>query len=331
MNRKILILHKGGRVHTWCEDLLAGFRENHCDAQVIALRSRTLRERQIHWQGGGKLWQNRATVVRCTDVIAAFRPELIVLLNFAGLPEYAASELRHASGGNVPLVAWLADHITALPNGSMPNLDGVHAFDSATLDVLQAAYHGSRAKLEFLPLAVNPDRFPDRGKPWPQRREGLVFLGNHTAGRKETMKRFVDAGGALSNYGPGADAGLRFWRRRRISPAGSAQIYGTYQGVLNLLQAPNTVNGLNLRAYEVPASGGLGTYPLTPDLSLSFVPDQEIIAYRSMDDLAQKARTLFHEPARAHEIMSAGRLRVLNDHTYARRAEQFLNAWLPTA
>jgi hypothetical protein len=213
----------------------------------------------------------------------------------------------------------------------MPNLDGVHAFDSATLEMLSAAYRGSGARLDFLPLAVNPARFPNRGTSWPLRRKGLVFVGNNTAGRREMMRKFMDAGGALTTYGPGAAAGLRIWRRSRISPAGSARIYGSFQGVFNLLQPPNTVNGLNLRAYEVPASGGLGTYPLTPDLALSFVPDQEIIAYRDMDDLAAKTRILLHEPAMAVGIMNAGLRRVLRDHTYARRATQLLDAWLPTA
>lgn len=331
MAHKILIIHKGGSVHTWCEDLLAGFRESGCDARAIALRSRNWQERREQWRGGGKLWLNHATLERCAETVAAFRPELIVLLNFAGLPEPAAHALRKAAGDGVPLVAWLADHITALPMGSMPNLDGVHAFDSATLDILDAAYRGSGSRLDFLPLAVNPSRFPNHGKPWPLRHEGLVFLGNNTAGRQELMRQFRDSGGKLTAYGPGAATGLRFWRRRRISPAGSARIYGSFQGVLNLLQSPNTVNGLNLRAFEVPASGGLGTYQHTPDLALSFVPDQEIIAYRNMDDLAAKTRTLFHDTAQASAVMAAGLRRVMDDHTYTRRAEHFVRMWLPPA
>lgn len=325
---RILIIHKGDRILTWSDDLIAGFRAIGCEARSLALRSRNLQERREQWRGGGKLWQNSVTLERCAETVASFRPELIVLLNFAGLPEPAAHVIRKAAGDGVPLVAWLADHITALPAGSMPNLDGVHTFDSATLEVLESIYRGSGARLDFLPLAVNPSRFPNHGKPWPLRHEGLVFLGNNTPRRKKLMQRFRDGGGVLAAYGPGAASGLRFWRRRRISPEGSARIYGSFQGVLNLLQSPNTVNGLNLRAYEVPASGGLGTYPHTPDLALSFVPDQEIIAYRNMNDLATQSRELFHEPSRTISIAEAGLRRVLADHTYVRRAEQILDAWL---
>ncbi len=329
--RRILIIHKGGQVHTWCADLLAGFKEIGCDAHAVALRSWNWSERLEQWRGGGKLWKNHATLQRCAALVSDFRPELMVLLNYAGLPATAERALREAAGPGVPLVAWLADHITGLPPEALPNLDGVHAFDSATLEVLEAAYRGAGAKLDFLPLAVDPTRFPNRGIPWTERRTGLVFLGNNTLERRDLMCRFRDAGGAVTAYGPGAAAGLRFWRRRRISPAGSARMYGSFQGVLNLLQAPNTVNGLNLRAYEVPASGGLGTYPHTADLALSFAPDREIIAYRSMDDLARQTRTLFHEPAQAAAIMMAGHQRVMADHTYACRAAHLVKAWLPDA
>jgi hypothetical protein len=325
--RKVLIIHKGCRVHTWSSDLADGFREFGCDARVLALRSWNWPERREQWAGGGKLWDNRATLKRCADFISAFHPELIILLNFAGLPEAADSMIRKAAGSNVPIVACLADHITALPASLRPNLNGVYAFDSATLDVLGNAYHGSGARLEFLPLAVNLARFQNFGKPWLARHKGLVFLGNNTMERRALIRNFRALGGAISAYGPKAEAGFQFWRRRRISPQGAARIYGSYQGVLNLLQAPNTINGLNLRAFEVAACGGLGTYPLTPDLALSFVPDQEIIAYRDMPDLARQTRTLFHEPELAAHIIAAARKKVVTEHTYAHRASRILSDW----
>jgi spore maturation protein CgeB len=330
-SRRILVIHKGGRVHTWCADLVAGFREIGCDARAIALRSWNWSERREQWRGGGKLWENQATLARCTAAVSDFRPEMIVLLNFAGLPEAANLALRKAAGSGVPVIAWLADHISGLPKNARPNLDGVHAFDSATLEILREAYGNHGARLAFLPLAVNPARYPDHAVPWSERREGLVFLGNNTPERRTMTRRFQESGGTISAYGPNAEAGLRFWRRRRISPAGAARIYGSYQGVLNLLQPPNTVHGLNLRAFEVPVCGGLGTYPLTPDLALSFVPDREIIAYRDLEDLARQTRALFHEPALAAGIIAAGRARVMAEHTYAHRASRLVTDWLPAS
>jgi len=325
--RRVLMIHKGCRVHTWSEDLAGGFREIGCEAQVLTLRSWNWSERREQWAGGGKLWENRATLERCAGFISAFHPELIILLNFAGLSEAADSMIRKAAGSNVPIVACLADHITALPANARPNLNGVYAFDSATLDVLGNAYHGCGARLEFLPLAVNLARYRDHGRPWSARHKGLVFLGNNTVERRALIREFRTLGGEISAYGPSAEAGFRVWRRRRISPQGAARIYGSYQGVLNLLQAPNTINGLNLRAFEVAACGGLGTYPLTPDLALSFVPGEEIVAYRNTHDLARQTRTLFHEPELAAHVIAAGRKKVVTEHTYAHRASRILSDW----
>jgi hypothetical protein len=322
------MIHKGCRVHTWSEDLAGGFREVGCDARVLALRSWNWPERREQWAGGGKLWENRATLERCAGFISAFHPELIIFLNFAGLSEAADSMIRKAAGSNVPIVACLADHITALPASSSPNLNGVYAFDSATLEVLGKVYQNSGARLEFLPLAVNLARYRDHGRPWSARHKGLVFLGNNTTERRAIVRELRDLGEVVSAYGPKAEAGFRLWRRRRISPQGAAHIYGSYQGVLNLLQAPNTINGLNLRAFEVPACGGLGTYPLTPDLALSFVPGEEIVAYRNMHDLARQTRTLFHEPELAAHVIAAGRKKVVTEHTYAHRASRILSDWL---
>jgi hypothetical protein len=325
---RVLIIHKGSRAHTWSADLADGFRKIGCETQVLALRSWNWSERREQWVGGGKLWGNRATLERCVSVISAFRPELIIVLNYAGLPETANEMIRTETGSNVPIVGCLADHITALPAYAQPNLNGIYAFDSATLEVLDKAYRNSGANLEHLPLAVNLDRFRDHGKPCSIRHKGLVFLGKNTMKRRALIREFRALGGTISTYGPNAEAGFRLWRRRRISPQAAARIYGSYQGVLNLLQEPNTINGLNLRAFEVAACGGLGTYPLTPDLALSFVPDKEIIAYRDMPDLIRQTRMLFHEPELAANIIAAGRKRVVTEHTYAHRASRILRDWL---
>jgi spore maturation protein CgeB len=326
---RVMIIQKGGHVHTWCADLAAGFTEIGCATHVFTLRSRDWRARREQWAGGGKLWENQATVGRCVAQLSRFRPELILLLNFTGLPEAAHLALRKAAGPDVPVIAWLSDHVSTLPRAVRPNLDAVYAFDSATLDVLADHYGNATTRLEFLPLAVNPARFPYGGRPWAERREGLVFLGNNSPARHAMIRQLRSLGVATTAYGPNAESGLRFWRRRRIPPMAAARIYGTYQGVFNMLQPPNTVHGLNLRAYEVAACGGLGTYPLTPDLARSFVADREIITYQNLDELACKTRELFHQPESATRIIAAGRARVLAEHTYAHRASRFVGDWLP--
>jgi spore maturation protein CgeB len=88
------------------------------------------------------------------------------------------------------------------------------------------------------------------------------------------------------------------------------------------------VHGLNLRAFEAAAAGGLGTYPLVPDLADVFVPGEEIVAYRDLPDLKVRIDALLASPARAAAIAAAGRARVLREHTFVHRAARLLSDWL---
>ena len=142
------------------------------------------------------------------------------------------------------------------------------------------------------------------------------------------MHNLQSLGGLVSPYGPNAQTGLKFWKRRKISPTKTSRIYGSYQAVLNMLQPPNTVQGLNLRAFEIPASGGLGTYPLTADLAHSFTAGSEIIAYHDVEDLHSQLAEVCSNPTRAKAMIAAGRQRVIREHTYALRAQRLLRDWL---
>lgn len=322
MKVNVLIIHKGCSVHTWCEDLRLGFAELGHDARAVTLRERSLDERRIELRPGYRRLDNPATIARIAGQVRTHHPSLIIFLNMIGLPGPAHESLRKAAQG-APMIAWLADHVEQMPPGCLPNLDAIHVFDSATLPILQEIYRNTTARLAFLPLAVNPARFPDRGIAWQQRRPSIAFVGNHTKDRLEFIRKLRSHGAAISCYGPRADAGWRFWRGRRISPTATAAIYGSHQLVLNMLQFPNTINGVNLRAYEIPACGGIGTYPDTPDLRESFEPNREIIAYQDAHSLVEKINSL--APEHAATILANSRKRILAEHTYLHRAQSLIS------
>lgn len=320
--RRVLIIHKSGRVHTWCEDLRLGFAELGHEARAVALRDRSVEERRIEARKGLRLLHNPATVDRLVREVQAHKPSLILFLNMTGLPAIAHEKLRRAAKG-APMAAWLADHVQRIAEGCLPNLDAIYAFDSATLPVLREGYQGTGARIDFLPLAVNPSRFPDSGLAWSQRQQAIAFVGNHTQERLTLIRDLKALGASVACFGPGAESGWRMWRRRRIPPATAAAIYGRHRFALNMLQHPNTIHGVNLRAYEIAASGGLGTYPETPDLGHAFEPGEEVIAYRDPQDLLGKMEEL--DRRKACRIVERSRARTLSEHTYMRRAQHFLH------
>ncbi len=322
----IAIVQKTGGVLTWQDDLAAGFREIGETVTTINLRPSSLHEYACKWRTGGRGWNNPALLTRVTETLRKTRPKLVILLNQCGLPEHAAAAVRTALP-RTPLVGWLCDHIRAFPDGARGNLDGVYTFDSATLPVLEQGYAGSTARLAHLPLAVNPQRYKSLDTPFHRRHRALVFAGNHSPARRRLISDYRQIGGRIDGFGPQAECGLQLWRRRRLSPKKLTQLYSGYFAVLNLLQPPNTIHGLNLRAFEIPSAGGLATYPMVPDLKSAFVPGEEVIAYQDLADLKAQIDRLLSDPTRAAAIAAAGHIRTLRNHTFACRARRLRDDW----
>ena len=324
----VAIVRKPGSVLSWQDDLAEGFRQVGAEPVFLDLRPARLDEYRAKWRTRARAMENVAVIARTARTLRDSQPRLVVVPNFAGLPPATAEAWREALPPGVPIVGWVCDHLERLPEQLSPNLDGVYYFDS--IDVLIGVVLAIEfaARLAHLALAVNPDRYPDHGLPFDQRRRDLVFAGDHTAERRAAILAFRDLGGHVSARGPHAPCGLRVWRRRRLDAAKLARLYGRHFAVFNLLQPPNTVHGLNLRAFEAPAAGALATYPEVPDLPGAFEPDEEVVVYRDLPGLKEKIDQLQRDPARAAAIAAAGRARVLREHTFAHRAARILADWL---
>lgn len=327
---RVAILEKQGGVLSWHLDIEAGFRSRGADVFSIQLRPASWTEYQTKWRTRLPALENPAIVARVAAELRACRPDLVIILKQPGLPSLALDAWRGAAP-RAPLVAWICDHLHTWPEALVPGLDGVCYFDSATRPLLETAHSGQhqQVRLVHLPLAVNPSRFQTPNIPFSRRHSGLVFAGNNSRARKQQLAAYRAVGGRIEAYGPHANVGWRFWRRRRLDAAFLARLYAGHFAVLNLLQPPNTINGLNLRAFEVPAAGGLATYPLVPDLSAAFIPGEEIVAYKDFADLKNQIDALLAAPHRAAAIAAAGHARVLREHTFAHRAARILQDWLP--
>lgn len=325
---RVAILEKQGGILSWHDDLAAGFRTCGAEVRLVQLRPATWKEHRAKWRLEAPRLCNPELLARVARTLAEHRPDLVIVLKHAGLPATALDAWRAALAPGVPFVGWLCDHLPSLPEEQAPALDGVYYFDSATRPILEAAYAGRPARLAYLPLAVDAHRFAAPAQPFDRRRARLVFAGKNTDARRRLVAEYRALGGRVDTFGPRAAEPLRPWRRRRLDAGSLARLYASYVATLNLLQAPNTQHGLNLRAFEIPAAGGLGTYPQVPDLPSLFTPGDEIIAYRDLPDLKAQIDALLAEPARAAAIAAAGQARVLREHTYAHRARRILDDWL---
>ena len=76
---------------------------------------------------------------------------------------------------------------------------------------------------------------------------------------------------------------------KKFNSKKQAEFYSQYFAVFNPPQSINTLFGLNLRAFEIPLSGGLATYPSSAkDITTCFSIGDELISYDSLEVLKIK-------------------------------------------
>ncbi|OIQ02177.1 MAG: hypothetical protein COS82_06255 [Zetaproteobacteria bacterium CG06_land_8_20_14_3_00_59_53] len=83
---------------------------------------------------------------------------------------------------------------------------------------------------------------------------------------------------------------------------------------------------IKARVFEVPGAGGLLLTEDAEHLADCFRPDEEIVVFNDVDDLAQRIRALLAEPARRDAIARAGHERCKKEHSYEARFSALLEA-----
>ena len=109
---------------------------------------------------------------------------------------------------------------------------------------------------------------------------------------------------------PGA-YGIDFWRVMR-----------RYRVQLNIMR-PHNVASHNMRSFDIPAVGGIGLMPDTPE-HREFFSDKEVVLYKDLDDASEKAKELLSlDENEARDIRNAARKRcVESGYSYSDRAYQ---------
>lgn len=325
---RISIIGKLKSTHNWLQDLARGFQLLDATVQTHNLQSSSLIEQLEQVFTKQKQLENKTICKRIKKELQKFSPNLVIVLNKAGLSEQANNLWRETLPTGTPIIGWICDRLGELPKTQKPNLNGFYFFDSSSKEPLKTAYKGTDAKIAYLPLAASPERFrykqPDLDKLKPK----LVFVGNCTESRRKEINDYREIGGEIDVYGPNTSGLGNPKNNRKINDKEQAELYRSHYAVFNPLQASNTIHGLNLRAFEAPLCGAIVTYPSdAEDLVTCFDPDTEILSYSSLKDLKNKVELLSRDPQRMLKMREAGRNRVLNDHTFTSRAQKILTDW----
>jgi spore maturation protein CgeB len=149
----------------------------------------------------------------------------------------------------------------------------------------------------------------------------MVFVANPTRNRRALVEQITTP---MTLYGPGwmnVATARHEIHARRVGVPELKEIYRSYLAVLNIRHEDNTLAGLNQRHFDPYMAATPVVADNQLDLARCFEPGREILMYRDADELNDIYVRLRREPGDAAAIGQRGRMRVLADHTYARRLE----------
>ena len=176
----------------------------------------------------------------------------------------------------------------------------------------------------------------------------ISFVGGWTRPREQMVKKLAAHGAAAAVYGGG-------WENaKRVSEAEMLEIFSLSKINLGLNPPPGLFNKnalgrlffsmsirrivpdfhwyanfqswihmnvpqIKARHFQVPACGGFVMTSAADDLEHYYEPGKEVVIYKDVDDLAEKAKYYLEHERERKEIARAGYERTIKEHTYERR------------
>lgn len=250
--------------------------------------------------------------------ISKFKPDLIIVIS-----PFMFNENFFECFDNFPNIikfAWIGDRFSLSHKNIANKFDKLFYTDSY---FLQDGKNFNFPEGEYLPLAVNQNRFFDRNK---KREERLLFIASYTKQRME----FLNQINSIDLRVIGAK-----WQKRdlknniecideNITLNQVANEYNLSQFILNIKHEHNVVNGLNMRTFEAIASGGCLFQDYVKDVEINFEINKNILVYNNIEELNELIFKMKRDKLLMNNLINKGKKLVLEKHTYINRLHDIL-------
>lgn len=317
--------------------LTKAFRSLGHDARLLCVRDRPLWGKYTkrfpspwkeRWQWDPVVWANRILL----KTVEKWHPE--VILDIEG-DLLEVSTLRRIKRKGTHLAVWLVEG--PFPKGPSPTLFEYDIITSTSTTAVEQLRQAGLPQAAYLPFATDPEWFcPGRGR-FARPRYPIGFIGAYSPRREELLERVVDLG--LSLWGPAWDTkcssiplrqALR--ARRGIFGPGlvrcyqSAAIFINVQREHMMTKEPRQPvgTGLGWRHFDVPACGRFLLTEWVLELPEAFAIGQEVETFSTKEELRDKASYFLSHEVQREAMVRRAFARVLQEHTYKHRAQQWL-------
>jgi spore maturation protein CgeB len=247
--------------------------------------------------------------------------DLVLVFKGAALDPATIAALRRRTRAR--WANWFPDdpHERAVSVRLAPAYDWFFTHDSSSLD-----YHRSaRTRAYYLAFGCDPTYLRPRGAD-ARSRTSLVFVGSRDPARERVIRELADLG--LAVWGPGWPNGPVYGERFVRTLSSAAVGLNIHQQFGEGGDPARYGSGANMRVFELAAVGTPQLSDAKGDIARHFVPGREIVLYRTVGELRERARELLADEPLRRSLAAAARDRALREHTWKHRLEELLSVTL---
>ena len=153
-----------------------------------------------------------------------------------------------------------------------------------------------------------------------------MFVGSRDAVREPVLSELAEVG--LVTWGPGWPRGPVYGDDYVRALGGATVGVNVHQQFGEWGDPAGYGTGANMRVFELAAVGTPQLSDAKADIARHFTPDREIVLYRSVAELNDRARALLADEALRGRLAAAARERALREHTWRHRLEELLTVAL---
>ena len=191
------------------------------------------------------------------------------------------------------------------------------------------------SKAEYLGHAVDTDSFSKL--PQANKTIDLCFVGNHCAKRQAMIEAALNVTKSIVIYGANWEKNdcknpeiLAALKGKYISGHTLNELYNRSKVVLNVTSwdgQSELRSGMNMRLFEVPATGSLLMTDEIREISDYFDEQRHLVVYRDTSDFQEKLKLMLEDDDRREQIANAGFDHVTTHYTYAESVDKIINAY----
>jgi hypothetical protein len=263
---------------------------------------------------------------KLVDFYQIVKPDYVFFIHGIHYSELTTSKI------DCPKIAWLVDPVQD-PQKLLLFTNKLDWYFSYSKQAITLLKHEGRTNVSYLPHAVDHQEFcylPDAKKV-----TDISFVGKHSAHRKKFILAALEVTKNISIYGSRwlAPAMSHFSLLRSIQGKSCYgkklnALYNSSKIVLSIIAKPEDStkpqSGINMRPYEILASGSLLFSDNYEELHPELVSHQNLILFNDLDEFKSSLKKILSSNTEIEEIAAKGRQFIEGRFSYDEMAKVIL-------